>query len=287
MTPFELAEPRTLGDAIVLLDDDDPAIRPIAGGTALMLMMKAGLFRPIRLVSLRRIEPRYGEIAVQPDGTLRIGAMAALATLEQSPALRHHAPVVVRTLRDVANARVRNVATVGGNLAHADPHLDLPPLWIVLGTRVVIAGPRGERTVPVEDLFAGYYETTLRQGEVIVKLGVPPQAGRRAAYVKFTARAAHDWPTIGLAASFATEGDRIKAPRLALGAATVKPVRLASAEAVLDGARITDALLIQAGEAAAAEADIEGDDRGSASYKKELVRIHVPRAVRAAIVAAA
>jgi carbon-monoxide dehydrogenase medium subunit len=283
MTPFDLAEPRTLSDAIALLDEDDPAIRPIAGGTALMLMMKAGLFRPIRLVSLRRIEPHYAEIASEPDGTLRIGAMAALSALERSRALGRHAPVVVRTLRHVANVRVRNVATVGGNLAHADPHLDLPPLWIVLGTRVVIAGPRGARTIPVEELFAGYYETTLRHDEVIAELLVPPQGDRRASYLKFTARVAHDWPTIGIAVSLALDGGRIAAPRVALGAATATPLRLGAAEAVLEGARLDEPTLLRAGEAAAAEAAIEGDDRGSASYKRELVRVHVGRAVRAAV----
>ena len=283
MTSFDLAEPRTLGEAIALLDDDDPAIRPIAGGTGLMLMMKAGFFRPIRLVSLRRIEPRYSGIAREPDGTLRIGAMASLAALEHSPELRAAAPVVARTLRDVANVRVRNVATVGGNLAHADPHLDLPPVWIALGASIAITGAHGTRTLPVEGLFAGYYETTLRRGEVITELAVPPQAGRRAAYLKCTARAAHDWPAIGLAVSLRLAGDRIEDPRIALGAATAKPTRLAAAEAALRGSRIDAATLARAGDAAVEEAAIEGDHHGSAAYKKELLRVYLARAVAAAV----
>ncbi|HZT50977.1 MAG TPA: FAD binding domain-containing protein [Stellaceae bacterium] len=282
MMPFDLAEPRSLEEAIALLDRDDPAVRPIAGGTALMLMMKSGLFRPQRLVSLRRIEPRHAEIAFE-DGALRIGAMTRLAALEHSPLLREHAPVVVRTMRTLANVRVRNVATVGGNLAHADPHLDLPPVWIVLGAAVTIAGRAGARTLPVERLFTGYYETVLRHDEIITMLTVPPQARRGAAYLKYTARSADDWPALGIAVSFAADGGRIAGARVAVGAATPMPMRLAAAEAALEGAAPGDAAFERAGEAAAAEADIAGDSRGSAPYKRALLRVLVPRAARAAL----
>jgi aerobic carbon-monoxide dehydrogenase medium subunit len=283
MVPFDLAEPQSLSEAIALLDRDDPAIRPIAGGTALMLMMKAGFFRPIRLVSLRRIEPRYARIAPAEDGTLRIGAMATLADLEHSPELRRHAPVITRMMREVANVRVRNVATVGGNLAHGDPHLDLPPLWIALAARVVIAGTSGDRTIPVEELFAGYYETTLRHDELVIEIILPPQTGRRSAYLKCTARSAHDWPAIGVAASLALKDGAVAEPRIVVGAATAMPVRLAAAEAVLRGARIDEAVLKRAGEAAVADADIVGDQHGSAPYKRQLLRIYLARAIRAAV----
>lgn len=282
MTPFDLVEPRSLKQAIALLDRDDPAVRPIAGGTALMLMMKSGLFRPQRLVSLRRIEPRYAEIAID-GGALRIGAMARLASLEHSPVVRAHAPAIVRTMRTLANVRVRNVATVGGNLAHADPHLDLPPVWIALGAEVAIAGPAMERTIPVEQLFTGYYETVLRHDEIIAELIVPSQAGRRTAYLKCTARSADDWPALGVAVSLAVAGDRISDARVAIGAATPKPMRLAAAEAALRGAVPGDAAYARAGEAAAAEADIAGDSRGSAPYKRELLRVYIARAARAAL----
>src|SRR4029077_3901260 len=124
MTPFELEEPASLAEAIALIDPD---VRPIAGGTALMLMMKAGVFRPTRLVSLRRLANTLSEIAAGPSGELTIGAMASLSTLEHSTVLARHVPVIVRTMRRLSNVRVRNVATVGGALAHADPHMDLPP----------------------------------------------------------------------------------------------------------------------------------------------------------------
>ncbi len=282
MIPFELAEPRSLSESIALLDRDDPAVRPIAGGTALMLMMKAGFFKPIRLVSLRKIEARYRHIAAEGDGSLRIGAMATLSDLEQSAEIARHAPVVTRMMREVANVRVRNVATVGGNLAHADPHLDLPPVWVALDARLAIVGAGSERTIAVEELFAGYYETTLRHDELIAEVIVPPQGGRRAAYLKCLARSAHDWPSVGVAASFALAGGAIAAPRLVVCGATVKPTRLVAAEAALAGARIEDAALKHAGEAAVAEAEIEGDQHGSAPYKKQLLRVYLARAVKAA-----
>jgi len=283
MVPFELAEPRSLGEAIGLLDRDDPAIRPIAGGTALMLMMKAGFFRPIRLVSLRGIEERYRRIEVETDGALRIGAMATLAALEHSPAVVDHAPVVTRTMRRLANVRVRNVATVGGNLAHGDPHLDLPPVWIALGAHALIVGAGGEREVPVEDFSTGYYETVLRHDELVAELIVPSQRGRRAAYLKCTTRSADDWPALGVAVSLALEDGGIVGARVAVGAATARPMRLFGAEAALNGARPDDATLARAGEAAAAEVEIESDDRGSAPYKRHLLRVYLGRAVTAAI----
>jgi carbon-monoxide dehydrogenase medium subunit len=283
MVPFELAEPRSLGEAIGLLDRDDPAIRPIAGGTALMLMMKAGFFRPLRLVSLRGIEERYRRIEVESDGALRIGAMATLTALEHSAAVADHAAVVTRTMRRLANVRVRNVATVGGNLAHADPHLDLPPIWIALSAHALIVGAGGEREVPVEDFSTGYYETVLRHDEVVAEIIVPSQRGRRAAYLKCTTRSADDWPALGVAVSLALEDGAIAEARVALGAATARPMRLFGAEAVLNGARPDDATLARAGEAAAAEVEIDSDDRGSAPYKKHLLRVYLGRAVRAAI----
>ena len=194
MTPFELAEPESLKDAVALLDPSDTDIRPIAGGTALMLMMKSGLFEPQRLVSLRGIEARYSEIATTDDGGLRIGAMVPLAALEKSEAVADAAPVITRSMRRLSNVRVRNVARLGGHLAHGDPHLDLPPVLIALDASVAIVGPFGERTIAMEDLFQGYLETALAPDELIAEIVIPRQAGRRAAYLKHTTRSADDWP---------------------------------------------------------------------------------------------
>jgi carbon-monoxide dehydrogenase medium subunit len=282
MTSFELFEPRSLEDAFALLDRDDPAVRPIAGGTALMLMMKAGMFSPLRLVSLRRIGPGFTGITFA-DGVMRIGAMTTFSTLEHSPEIRRHFPVVVRTMRTLANARVRNVATVGGNLAHADTHLDLPLVWIALGAQAAIVSPRGERLIAVEDLYTGYYETVLRHDELITALHVPLRPAWRPVYVKVTTRTAHDWPALGIAVSLENERTMIKDARIAIGAATEKATRLTQAEAVLRGTAIDDATLTHAGDVAIGEVRIEADSRGSASYKEHLLRVHLRRAVQAAI----
>jgi carbon-monoxide dehydrogenase medium subunit len=282
MIPFELAEPATLAEAIRLLDPDDPGVRAIAGGTALMLMMKAGVFRPARLVSLRAIR-ELTAIANEPDGALKVGAMTPLSVLERSAAMLAHAPVVIQTLRTLSNVRVRNVATVGGHLAHADPHMDLPPVLIALGAHIAVAGAGGERAIPVEALFAGYFETVLRRDELITALMIPAQGTRRAAYLKCTTRAVHDWPALGVAVSLERDGTAIRAAKIVISAATEKPVRLQGAEAALGGGDIDDAALRRAGDAAADEAETIGDGQGSAAYKRQLVRVYVRRALATAL----
>jgi carbon-monoxide dehydrogenase medium subunit len=282
MTPFELVEPKSLADAIKLLDPDDPSIRPIGGGTALMLMMKAGVFRPAKLVSLRKIEKKYFSIAAVDDGLL-IGAMTTLGALERSVDVRKHAPLITRTLLTLANVRVRNVATVGGALAHGDPHMDLPPVLMALGATMTIIGPKGKRTLAVEDLFAGYYETVLDKDELIAELQVPSQGAKKASYLKVTTGSADDWPALGVAAVIEAEGGSIKSARIVASAATDKATRLKSAEAVLVGARLDDKILMKAADAAAEQAEYTADVRGSVSYKRELMRVYVRRAVRAAV----
>ena len=143
MVPFELAEPESLVEAVAMLDPEDSSVRPIAGGTALMLMMKSGLYRPRRLVILRKIGSGLADIRLGADGSLKIGAMARLVDLRRSAEARSAAPVIAETLLTHSNVRVRNVATIGGNLAHADPHMDLPPVLMVLGARISAVGPTG------------------------------------------------------------------------------------------------------------------------------------------------
>jgi len=283
MTPFELAEPTSLHEAIALLDPDDATVRPIAGGTALMLMMKAGVFRPRRLVSLRNLGDRFARIAVATDGHLNIGAMTPLAEVERSSEVARFAPVIPRAMRRLSNIRVRNVATVGGNLAHADPHMDLPPVLIALAAEVSVAGPKGERNLAVEDLFAGYFETVLAKNELIAALRIPPQGRRRAAYLKVTTGSAEDWPALGVAVALEADGSSVQSARVVVSAATEKAVRLTEAEQVLAGATLDDAVLRRAGDAAAEAAECISDVRGSAAYKRELIRVHVARAARQAL----
>ena len=281
MTPFDLAEPATIEEALRLLDPDDGTVRPLGGGTALMLMMKAGVFRPTRLVSLRKIT-KLSRVAATPDGGLTIGALTPLSDVERSAEVAQRAGVIVHTMRRLSNVRVRNVATVGGCLAHGDPHMDLPPVLMALDASILVVGRMGERTLKVENLFAGYYETVLRRDEIIAELRIASQDARRAAYLKCTTGSADDWPALGVAVSLEADGQTIHAPRVVVSAATEKAIRLKSAEGVLAGAAIDDAVLVRAGEAAAEEAETVSDVRGSASYKRELLRVYVRRAVRQA-----
>jgi len=254
MQPFEFAEPQTLREAIALLDVE--GARPFSGGTALMLMMKAGVLRPARLVSLRRLD--LEGLDVGPAGELRIGSMVSLRKLEKSELVRRGWPAISRALLTLSNVRVRNVARLGGHLAHGDPHTDLPPLLSALGAQVQISGPHGERRAAVESLYAGYLETTLERGELITRVDVPALGKRRAAYLKCTTRSVDDWPAVGVAVVL--DGDQ---QTIVVSAATDKPTRLASADAV-------------------EQLKIEGDLHGSAAYKKQLIRVYIKRAIHEA-----
>jgi aerobic carbon-monoxide dehydrogenase medium subunit len=280
MGPFVLEEPASLAEALQLLHPEDPEVRAIAGGTALMLMMKSGLYRPKRLVSLRRLGPALTGICAAADDGLEIGAMARLRDIERSNVVRAAAPVIPETLLTHSNVRVRNVATLGGSLAHGDPHMDLPPVLIALGATVRVAGAAGEREILVEDLVTGYLETTLANNELITAVAIPPQTGRRSVYVKCTARTADDWPALGLAVSVRTENGIVHDARIAIGAATETARRLPQAEAALAGRAMSDAVLRDAGHAAAAEAPVIADHHGSASYKRVLIEVHLQRALR-------
>jgi carbon-monoxide dehydrogenase medium subunit len=279
MRPFELAEPDSLDEAVTLLAQDEAA-RPIAGGTALLLMVKSGLFQPETLISLRHLRADLAGITRQDDGSLRIGALTSLTELGRSPVVRETFPVITGTVRTLSNVRIRNVATVGGHLAHGDPHMDLPPVLLCLDARVRVRGPQGERWIGLEDLYAGYYETTLARDELIIEVVVPAPPPRSAAtYVKFTALSADDWPAVGVAVSAVRHDGSLGAVRVALGAATERALRLASVEAHLEGKAPSADLVQQAGDAAAREVRPLGDLRGSAEYKREMIRVHARRAV--------
>ena len=283
MTPFELVQPASLQEAVSLLDPNDASVRPIAGGTALMLMMKAGVFRPRRLVSLRKLSGDLLRIAAQPDGELAIGAIVPLAAVERSDVVARHAPVITRSMRRLSNIRIRNVATVGGNLAHGDPHMDLPPILIALGASVLVAGASGQRRILLEDFFTGYFETALQKNELISQLLIPPQDAAHAAYLKVTTGSAEDWPALGVAVSVTTDGTKIGSARIVVSAATEKATRLWRAEECLAGTAPDEKAFRRAADAAADDAECISDVRGSAAYKRELTRVHVRRALQAAL----
>jgi aerobic carbon-monoxide dehydrogenase medium subunit len=278
-----MVEPATLGEAMALLDPEDPTIRPVAGGTALMLMMKAGVFQPSRLVCLHKIEPEFSRISVTGAGELRIGAMATLSELEHDANVAKLFPVLKNGLGRLSNPRVRNVARVGGALAHGDPHMDLPPMLTALGARLTIKSPQGERELPLEQLYSGYYETVLQKNELITAATVPALGARKAAYMKVTSRTAEDWPALGVAVTFAIKDGAMRDPIVVASAATEKVTRMVEAEKLLQGAAAEDAVLRRAGDAAAEEASILSDAHGSAAYKRELLRVYLRRAVRHAL----
>lgn len=283
MIPFDMVEPTSLGEAMALLDPEDPTIRPVAGGTALMLMMKAGVFAPSKLVCLHKIEPDFSRISVTSAGELRIGAMATLSQLEHDVNVAKLFPILKNGLGRLSNPRVRNVARVGGALAHGDPHMDLPPMLTALGARITIRSPRGEREIPLEELYAGYYETVLQKDELITAATVPALGWRKAAYMKVTSRTAEDWPSLGVAVTFELKDGAIRDPIVVASAATEKVTRMTAAEKLLQGAAAEDAVLNRAGDAAAEEASILSDAHGSAAYKRELLRVYLRRAVRRAL----
>ncbi len=248
-----------------------------------MLMMKSGVFQPTKLVCLHGIERDYARIALTDAGELRIGAMASLSDVENDSNVAARLPVLARAMRRLSNPRVRNVARVGGALAHGDPHMDLPPVLAALGARISISGPTASRELPLDKLYAGYYETVLEKNELITAVTVPPLGARKAAYIKVTSRSVDDWPALGVAVTFAIEQGVLRDPIVVVSAATEKMTRMTAAEKVLQGAAPDDAVLTRAGEAAAAEASILADAHGSAAYKRELLRVYLRRAVRQAL----
>lgn len=286
MRRFELIEPATIEEAVRLLDPEDPGVRALAGATALIPMMKSGVFQPTRLISLRRLDGELRGVRDDGGGGLRIGAMTTLSELERSQLLRAAAPVMSHALRTLSNVRIRNVATIGGHLGHGDPHMDLPPILMTLNARVRAVGPRGQRWIDMNDLAVGYYQTALERDELITDVQVPAAPpGVCTAYAKFTALSADDWPTVGVAVWFRVAADQIAESRVAISAATERPVRATGAEAILTGASPTPETFAKAAETAAASVEPLGDVRGSAAYKREMVRVYVRRALAQALAA--
>jgi len=280
MNAFEYAAPRTLDEALAVLREQGDEARVIAGGTALVTMMRQRLVRPSYLVSLREVSG-LGRIEAA-NGEVRIGALVTHREVETSSLVRERFPVLAETFRRVASVRIRNMATVGGALAHADPNQDPPVTLIVLGARVEIRGAAGGREVPVEDFFRDYYESALEPGEVVTGVVVPRRpAASGAAYVKFLPRTADDYATVAVAAtvSLQPDGQRCREARIALGSVGVTPLRARAAEALLAGHPFGADLLRSAGESIRNAVDPLSDHRGSAAYKREMASVMAGRAL--------
>ena len=281
MSALEYRAPRTVDEALALLGEHGEDARPIAGGTALVTMMRQRLVRPGLLVSLRDVA---GLDRIEADnGALRLGALVTHRGAETSPLVRERLPILAETFRRVATVRIRHMATVGGALAHADPNQDPPVTLLALGARVQISGPGGRRETPIDGFFRDYYESALAPGELVTGVTVPvPPAGSGAAFVKFLPRTADDYATVAVTAVVLLDGARCREARIALGSVGVTPLRARAAEAVLAGQPLADGLLAAAGEAAKGEVDPLTDHRGSADYKREMAAVMVRRALTSA-----
>ena len=282
MIGFEYRAPESLEEVWAALDEAGDDARLIAGGTALLLLMKQRLVRPALLVSLKRLGG-LSEIRNE-DGALRIGATATHRQVETNQHVRQHFPALAETLRRVATPRVRNQGTLGGNLAHADPNQDPPATLIALDASVRLRSSGGERSVRVDEFFTDYYETALQPGEVLTDIVLPlPPAGSGSAFLKFLPRTADDYATVAAAASLRLDNGVCRDVRLALGSAGPTPVRARAAEAILEGQAPNDSTLRAAAAAVKDEVDPLSDIRGSAEYKREMSEVFAYRALRQAL----
>lgn len=277
---FEYCAPTELDEAFDLLERYGDDARPIAGGTALVILMKQRLVRPGVLVSLGKIDELRG--IEECDAGLRIAAMTSHRQGELSPLVHAHAELLARALRHVATIRIRNAGTLGGNLAHADPNQDPPVALIALGATVTVSGKNGDRTVNVEEFFSDYYETVLQPAELLTSIVIPePSPGLGSSFLKFLPRSAEDYATISASAAVGLdpeEGVCVTA-RVAVGSAASVPIRARRVEAAVLGQRPAEDVLRQAAAEVRDEIDPLPDARGSADYKRAMAQVFVERAL--------
>ncbi|HZC42109.1 MAG TPA: FAD binding domain-containing protein [Streptosporangiaceae bacterium] len=283
MTAADLSfrAPATLAEALAALAGDEEAIA-LGGGTSVALLLKHGLIEPRRLVWLGRVGG-LGDLQARPDGSLAIGATVTLRELAGSAAVRRLAPALAEAAGQVGNPRVRAVATVGGALAHADPRQDLPPALLALAATARIAGPAGERELPLAGFYTGFMETVLAPGELVTQVIVPSGPGRRSAYLRFTPASEGDFPVIGAAASIMRGADGlVTGAALALAGAGPVPLLIPAAREL--AGHVPAAADIEAvAAAAAAAARPVSDQRGSARYKQAMAAEWTRRALRACL----
>lgn len=284
MIPFEYRTPKNLKEVHATLKEFGPDAKVIAGGTSLVIMMKQRLVRPSCLVSLRSVRG-LNSIEIK-DGGLRIGGLATHREVESSSLVRRRLPLLAETYHHVATVRVRNMATVGGGLAHADPNQDPPPTLIALGASVKATSAAGSRSIPLDEFFTDYYETVLNPDEIVTEVFVPKMASNTGgAYLKFLPRTADDYATVSAAAVLTLDKTHkvINDVRIALGSVGVTPIRATAAEAILRGQPLKAEAFKEAGEKAKEAVDPVSDFRGSAGYKREMAGVFVRRALEKAL----
>lgn len=279
MRSFELLEPRSLKDACSALAAESDA-RPVAGGTALLTIIKQRLLSPRVLVNLKKIRDG-SEIAFDPETGLSIGALATIADVEFSPAVRSHYPALAEACHLVANIRIRHMATLGGNLAHGDYQSDPPTVLAALDARVELLSARGRRELALADFQLGSYETALAPNELVSAILIPPPSGMQGVYIKFTTGSSEERPCAGVAAMARMNDGVCRELRLAVGAVSPRALRLRGAEERARNQPLTRAVIQSISDEASRLIEPTDDVRGAADYKRHLVGVLVRRALDA------
>ena len=284
MRRFEYFAPQSLAEAIALFGEKGEGGRALAGGTDIVPQIKEGgkIPMPSYVVSLRRL-PELRGIEFSERAALRIGAGVTMAELAESPAVRERYRALADGAGVVGSVQTMNMATVGGNVCNAAPSADTAPALLAYEAMAVIAGPDGERELPLAEFWRGPNATALRPGELLRELRLPaPPANTGGVYVRQTPRKQMDIAVVGVAVLLTLEGDRIKRARLALGAVAPTPVRAHAAETALEGQPASESVFAKAAQAAAAEARPISDQRGSAEFRRHLVRVTTERCLQEA-----
>jgi aerobic carbon-monoxide dehydrogenase medium subunit len=277
---FDYHKPRTLDEAITLLREMGGAAKVLAGGQSLIPAMRFRLAQPEVLIDINGLTQL--EYVEERGNYLAIGALTREHSLEDSAAIKERYPLLLDTAKVIADPIVRNRATVGGNLAHADPANDHPATMLAYGAEVVARGPAGERVIPIDSFFTGLFENALKPGEILTEVRIPrPVAKSGGAYLKLE-RKVGDYAVSAVAVQLTLDGESVKSARIGLTNVSSTPMRAKKAEAALIGKPLTDATLEAAGQAAAAECEPSSDLRGSEAYKRDVTRVLLKRAVRTA-----
>lgn len=280
--PFRYFAPRSIDEAVALLNDHAPEARVLAGGQSLVPLMNMRLATPATLVDINRL----ADLAyIRPwDGGIAIGAMTRDAVLEQDANIKEQLPLLHEASRCVGHPAIRNRSTVGGSIAHADPAAELPAVMLALDAQFVVRGPSSERVIAAADFFQGYLQTTLEPDELLVELRIPGLVhGSGSAFIEF-ARREGDYALAGVAATLSLAADgTISAARLALCAVGPTALRAGAAETALRGRRPGHEAWAAAAEAVqAAISDPPSDIHGSGDYRRHLAGVLTRRALAAA-----
>jgi carbon-monoxide dehydrogenase medium subunit len=277
---FDYHRPQSLGEALSLLAEHGGDAKLLAGGQSLIPAMRFRLAVPSVLIDIHGLdELRYIE---QRADHLAIGAMTLEHALEDSSIVRDSYPLLHDTALVIADPLVRNRATVGGNIAHADPANDHPATMLAYGATVVAKGPGGERTIPIDQFFTGLFENALEDGEILVEVRIPTPAPKAGGAYEKLERKVGDYAISAAAVQLRLDGDLVSEVRIGLTNVSPVPMRAKAAESELAGKALSDERLEAAGKAAAAECDPSADLRGSVEYKRDITRVLVKRSIQRA-----